>query len=415
MRMGSAQQYVKVGPADVAYAGKRTSLMMGPVAHRGAEYARTAFRSLAQRGPSARVGLQPSSTSNRWLFDPDRSGVISAIVPRDYDELLNEFESFVARASCGTEPIVVTFCGEYIMLSWDHGIGDATACLELAAVASGGDIADYLVPNAGFPLRSAVTRTVVKAPRSMIDGLRTAPGAAELSTRPYPPADVKNIVMTHVRTDADFLATIKKMRKEFFPDTSITAAVTYAVRSAFDANGIGTSDDISVLVDLRRYLDEGEVTLANLSGVAELSAPSTMSINDFGATFAAAVSGVAPLVRLTGSIAKRRLRGWRAAASGATDWPVKARLTFSDPTRHPAMKKIRWSSGDQPMVYALINDPGLPHQITITAMCDVEQCFQFTACYYSGSYERAEIDRIMNVVAKDLTQYLAPAVRPGMH
>ncbi|CAN5140875.1 hypothetical protein BH11ACT7_BH11ACT7_02450 [soil metagenome] len=322
----SEKRYVKVGPVDVAFAGTRTSVMVGPVEHRGADYALAAFRQLAERGPSARVGLQPSSTTNKWLFDPGRCGVVSTIEECGFGELLSVFEHFTAEASSHTEPVVVTFCGSYVMLSFDHGIGDATACLELAAVASGGDVADYLVPSIDQPLRTALGRAV-RANPGIVMAARSRGRAGGLETRPYPPADAKSIIMTHVRTGPDFLATIKTLRKQHFPETSVTAAVTYALRSAFEAHGRTTTDDLSTLVDLRRFLGASETTLANLSGVADITVPVTADISEFGACFADAVRGAAPLVRLAGSVTKQRLRGWPAPNSRVSDWPVNTRLT----------------------------------------------------------------------------------------
>jgi hypothetical protein len=414
MSGSNGKRYVKVGPTDVAFAGKRTSLLIGPVQHLGAERTLASFQRLAQRGPSARVGLQPSSATDKWLFDPDRCGVVTTVPAVDLDEMLSDFEAFVARASVQDEPLVATFCGDYVMLSFDHGIGDATACLELTAVATGADITDYLRPTVRRPLSRAVSRTLKSSPRSVVDGLSGSPKPPAGLTRQYPPADVQNIVMTYVRTGPEFLTTIKALRKQFFPETSVTAAVTYALRSAFEAHGRQTTDDLSVLVDLRRYLGEGETTLANLSAVADLTAPPDISVNDFGAEFASALKGAAPLVRLAGSVAKRRARGWPGDGPQGSQWPAKTRLTFSDPTKHPAMKKMKWlDNTDQPLAYVLINDPTLPHQITITAMCDHQMRFHFTASYFSGSYQRTEIDRIITAVAENPASYLGSTVLSG--
>ena len=412
---GDKERYFKVGPVDVAYAGKRTSVMIGPVRHRGPEYTDAAFRQLAKRGPSARIGLQPSSSTNKWLFAPSRWGTVSVIDACPFGEMLTKFESFVAQASNQPAPVAVTYCGDYVMLSFDHGIGDATACLELTAVASGADITEYSVPNTRQPLRSALAKTFSDSPRSFVEVLRGGAQPAALPTRPYPRPDSSDIVMTYARTGPEFLATVKEMRKKHFPKTSVTAAVIYALRSAFEAHGQGITDDLSVLVDLRRFLGEGQSTLANLSAVVDLSVPPSADINDFGAQFSAAVNGATPLVKLAGSVAKRRIRGWSESTAVQEEWPEMTRLTFSDPTKHPSIQKIRWDDdSDHPLAYVLINDPTLPHQITITAMCDRQQCFQFTASYFSGSYTRAEIDHIINSVVEDPSPYFSPALTSGV-
>lgn len=413
MNVHKGKRYVKVGPTDVAFAGKRTSLLIGPVRHLGAEHTLASFQRLAQRGPSARVGLQPSSTTDKWLFDPESCGAVTIVPAQDFDEMLSDFEGFVARASTQNEPLVVTFCGDYVMLSFDHGIGDATACLELTAVATGSDITDYLMPNVRRPLLSALGRTLRSSPRSIVEGLRGNSAVAALPTRAYPPVGVEDIVMTYVKTGPEFLGTVKALRKQHFPETSVTAAVVYALRAAFEAHGLETTDDLSVLVDLRRYLGEGHTTLANLSAVADLTAPPGIDVQQFGAEFASALKGAAPLVRLAGSVAKRRLRGWPKDKPLASEWPTKTRLTFSDPSRHPSMKKIKWLGDGQPVAYVLINDPTLPHQITITAMCDQESCFHFTASYFSGSYDRADIDRVISAVAENPAGYLGSTVLSG--
>lgn len=412
--MSGSQRYVKVGPTDVAFAGKRTSVMVGPVAHRGAEHTQSAFRELARRGPSARIGLQPSPTTNKWLFDPERCGVVSTIGQLDMDEMLMAFEGLVAQTACGTEPVVVTHCGNYVMLSIDHGIGDATVCLELTAIAAGSEVEGFLVPNLRRPLGSALVRTVAANPHSIIDGFRVRGRPAPSPTRRYPPAKAQHIAMSYIRTGPGFTAAVKKLRERHFPQTSITAAVAYAIRSAFEGNGCPTTDDVSILVDLRRYLGGGKATLANMSAVADLTVPASADIAEFGARFSEAVSGAGPLIRMAGSAAKRRLRGWPQNAPEAAEWPIKSRLTLSDPSRHPSMRKIRWVESEEPMAYVIINDPVLPHAITITAICDTEQCFNLTASYFSGSYDRADISRILAELAKDPTPYLASAAISGV-
>lgn len=404
---------VKVGWADVAFAGTRTSLLAGPLDHKGEDYAKSVIRAVAMRGPSARVGLIPSATTNKWSFDPDAFARIWTIDTLPEAEMLRHYEEITAEASVGNHPMVLVFCGDYLMFSADHGFGDATACLELAAVASGADVADYPVSNNDRPLKAAVNAVVSKSPSDALKSLRAQPASPSENapgTRSYPEADVRNIVKSFVRSEPGTFNVIRALRKESFPDVSMSAAVSFLIRRAFAEHGVPLTDDLGVVVDLRRFLPEGQVTLANLPGIAEVSARATCTLEEYGKAYNAAVSTPAPVVRLAASLLKKRILPTKKAAVQSAEYPDGARTVFSDPSLHPAMKKIRWIDRGNGCMYILINDPGVPHQIPITTMWDAQGRLNITASYYSGSFDRAVIDSILEDVAAQPTRYLQSAV-----
>ena len=404
---------MKVGWADVAFAGTRTSLLAGPLDHKGADYAKAALQAVAKRGPSARVGLIPSQSTNKWSFSPDEFARISTIDPLPVDEMLRKYEEVTAEASVGEHPLVLVFCGDYVMFSADHGFGDATACLELVAVASGADVDDYLVSNNDRPLPAALNAVVSKSPSTALKSLRGQPPSAPAeapSLRSYPKPDVRDIVMSFVRTEPGTFNTLRQLRKESFPDVSMSAAVSFLVRRAFTEHGVLLTDDLGVLVDLRRFLPEGQVTLANLPGIAEVAAPASSTLDEYGKAYNAAVSTPAPLVRLAASLLKKRILPGKRGAEGSTEYPDRARTVFSDPSLHPAMKKIRWIDRGDGCMYILINDPGVPHQIPITTMWDAQGRLNITASYYAGSFDRAVIDAILEDIAEQPLRYLRFAV-----
>jgi hypothetical protein len=404
---------VKVGWADVAFAGTRTSVLVGPLDHKGEDYAKAALRAVAMRGPSSRVGLMPSPTTNKWSFNPDEFARVWTIDPLPVAEMLRKYEEITAEASAGSYPLVMVFCGDYLMCSADHGFGDATACLETTAIASGADPADYPVSNKDRPLMAAVSAFTTKSPATawkLLHEKPTTPSADAPSLRSYPKPDVRNIVMSFARSEPGTFNILRKLRKESFPDVSMSAAVSFLIRSAFAEHGVQLTDDAGALVDLRRFLPEGQVTLANLPGIAEFYAPASATLEEYGKAYNAAVSTPAPLVRLGASLLKRRILPTKNDVVESPEYPDRARTVFSDPSLHPAMKKIRWTDRGDGCMYILINDPGVPHQIPITTMWDAQGRLNITASYYSGSFDRAVIDSILEDVAAQPTRYLQSAV-----
>ena len=404
---------MKVGWADVAFAGTRTSLLAGPLDHKGEDHAKAVLRAVVERGPSARVGLIPSSTTNKWLFNPDEFAHISTIDALPVDQMLRKYEQVTAEASVGMHPLVLVFCGDYVMFSADHGFGDATACLEVVALASGADVDDYLVSNNDRPLLTALNAVVSKSPSIALKSLRgqpDTPSADSPSLRSYPKVDVRDIVLSFVRSEPGTFNTLRKLRKESFPEVSMSAAVSFLVRRAFTEHGVQLTDDLGVLVDLRRFLPDGTVTLANLPGIAEVVAPAAATLEEYGKAYNAAVSTPAPLVRLAASLLKKRVLPAGQAGGESPEYPDAARTVFSDPSLHPAMKKIRWVDRGDGCMYVLINDPGVPHQIPITTMWDAQGRLNITVSYYSGSYDRAVIDAILEDIAADPIRYLQSAV-----
>lgn len=408
-----SQKKTRVGWPDVAFAGTRTSVLVGPVDHGGEAHARAALGKVAARGPSARLGLVPSQTGNKWSFDPDRCAKVWTIDPLPFAEMLRVFERITADASVGGDTIVVVFCGDYLMMSADHGFGDATACLEVVAIASGADPEGYAVPNIDRPLTSALIKVVSSAPRAALQALREAPTidpTGPTEERDYPPADVRDIVTTFVRSEPGMFDIIRRLRKESFPDVSMSAAVSFLIRRGFEEHGVRLTDDLGVLVDLRRFLPEGRTTLANLPGIAEFSAPASYTLEEYGSAYSTAVSTPAPLIRLAGSLLKKRIRRAGRSVEASTLYPNRARTVFSDPSLHPTMKRIRWSDRGDGFVCVLINDPGVPNQIPITTMWDGHGRLNITASYFSGSYDRAVIDAVLEDVATRPLEYLRSAV-----
>ena len=62
-----------------------------------------------------------------------------------------------------------------------------------------------------------------------------------------------------VRSEPGTFNVIRQLRKESFPDVSMSAAVSFLIRRAFTEHGVPLTGDLGVLVHLRRFLPEGQV------------------------------------------------------------------------------------------------------------------------------------------------------------
>lgn len=400
---------MKVGWLDVACAGVRTSVILGPLDHLGEDHARAALRGLAHRGPSARFGLVPSSTSNIWRFACERTARVQTISALPVPEMLAAFEAIVADASTGADTLVIVFCGDYVALSADHGFGDATACFEMVAVATGADPEGYPRSLDDRPMVSALTHTLRSSPGATLKSLRAQAlrtPVEPVSVRSYPVPDVRNVVMSYARSEPGVFNAIRKLRKESFPSVSMSAAVTYMIRRGFAENGMRLTDDLDVLVDLRRFLPEGKTTLANMPGIASFSASAPDTLDEYGEAYQEAVSTPASLLRMAAWLVKRRIVPAGQPDAGVLQHPDAVKTAFSDPSLHPALKKICWADRGDGFIFALINNPGVPHQIPITTMWDGQGRLHVTASYYSGSYDRAVLDRIIESVVQQPLRYL---------
>ncbi|MHC9291444.1 hypothetical protein ACRCUN_03210 [Mycobacterium sp. LTG2003] len=386
------------------FAGARVWVLIGPTpADAGSYYA--VLSRIAEGGPANRVGLQPQRDRRDWRFDPRLSPSVVAgdidLDPTDVDGTMTQ----LARRTVD-QPILAGNIGGHLALCIDHGIGDAHAIAEIAAALTrpGEPLpAGYLPPqqdlNVTRPLSRVAYRMLAAGPAGIARDVahelnagrarRAATEAAGQAERVSAADSTSGYSTIFIRSQPGFLPAVRELRDGRYRGTSVATLVFYALRRSLsqclEDGGARLAPTTGLLTDLRRYLREGEATLANLSTVAQAVTPRGQTLAEFGASVsrAAGANSSYPATRTLAVCALRALRPQAPApGSGVAEAHIgNIEVTFSDVSRLPSLRKFQYRSDSSDRITAVALPPGARNQLTI-ALVTVGHELQLTATYF---------------------------------
>lgn len=358
---------VRVGQLDVAVAGARVWVVVGPVREDAASRAGDVLDKMAVLGPRFRVGLRPSPSTTRWNFTDKPS--LSAKPTFDVSgctttqEILDQVVGRPAAA-----PISVGQAGEHLCICIDHGIGDSHLMMEIVAAltheeAPNGFVDPLPAPTIDKPVQSAIGNSLKSAPRQVIRQAvslaTTAWSSARL--RAHAAAGGHEPIVEGVKEANDYLVVFVKSEPHFADElrawrdatntrASVTGLVMLLIYRALRAAGITLADDCEVLVDLRRFLPDAAQTLSNFFTVTRVHARGT-SYEKFSAELGAKSESIGTLVNLAGYLAlarafrefRRNRHQPRRAVTGKLKPRSAVHLSISDVSKMPALAKVAWT------------------------------------------------------------------------
>lgn len=400
----TAVERVSIGPLDKAFAGHAITVAAGPADHGGVEVVRQVVADLAARGPTSRLGLKPTRLSRRWAYDPSRApdNVFEAPA-KDLRGMVEALPDWSAEGS-SEKPFRCGLIGENLLIQVDHGLGDATLCIELIAAISQRSTANFPHAYGRNPLGTTMLRmpltispTAIKKP--VWDGVPDPP----MTSIP----DDAYAGFEFARGAAGFPVALKRFRDEHYPGTATTVLLTSAISRAFNEVGIPTSGVIDVPVDLRRYLPKNRVTLGNLSTIVsvDVSPDATPAELTHALTF--------ELRSLRNYLRMLAFSGKEMALNERLDKPQLqlptrggARLAVTDLSRHPAMRKMHIKGGDHNGWAAIMNYPGFVNGIGVT-LITVGGQLCVSVSFLRSVYSPETVRKAVDLFAADPFQFLS--------
>lgn len=398
---------IRISPLDALATGPRPYIVMGPLQARNAEAFAPVLDAIATGGSANRIGLIPRRDTLDWSYEVDRLPAAvdpsCAVDGRDIAASLNRLVRIPV-----TEPVQGYITDGYLGISFDHGIGDSHLMIETMAAlsrggnpAAGGFVAPVPQPNLSNPL-STVGRIALAshplmtlkevADRHLLTRRRRLKPPSHLKVSSSPATTESQYAVTFVRSDPALLDRLNAVRKTLTPRPSLTAMLFYNITRGLTDAGVTLSDRVGMLVDMRRYLPDGDFTLGNLSMVASIDYSPTSSIEEFSSMMKAQVGSRYPIAHTLGASAlvrARRAAGPLAPHRGDPSAPVE--LMLSDISRHPSLDKIAWDQNGVDPVFAVALPPGSGNHITVCmSWCGAD--IQLTATHYESVVASAVVE-----------------------
>lgn len=357
----------RVGGLDVQAAGFPVWIVAAPVLPAQDDDFAETVAAMTRYGPNFRAGFHPTPSSRRWIFDErtlDRT--LPSLVLSDDSSVEAIMGSLAGVTS--TIPIAAkNVAGKYLVLTIDHGIGDAYVMVEILASASCaakriGFLDPRPVVNTNHPFFWALVHAL-KNPVALTSGVRHAfvsrlgnrRGASSIAPSVRIGDDNQEphtASYVFVRSEPDFVARLKEYRRQSGMKVSLPVLLMSSICDSLRSSGVDIGDDIEVVTDLRKYLPEGRATLANFVSVVSVQCRAGTSPQQLGAALAAEIDSMSPLVNAVGSLGVAVLRRLWAARSRARRQspPASARrpskrvvVSFSDLTKLPMDTRVQWA------------------------------------------------------------------------
>jgi hypothetical protein len=396
---------VRVSVTDLTFAGACAAYLVGPLDKLDdADRLRLRLRAIAQGGPRNRIGLIPDPQHRRWRFDSSCTSVVVCEGPDlDCDDPARALESLmVAGPQVPNISLRIHVADPWLFIMFDHGLGGGRLFTEVMAAVGASEpgfaqpAPRVNCPNPGLRAAINVART---APWRLT---KTFDEPVRRSRRPSgimrPFSDKVSVV--YARSGADYLTRAREMRDRYWPGVSISAIVTSSFLRSLQSQGITPDEEVSVIVDLSRYLPSDVGTLSNFVGTARVIVGPPYDPDEIAASVRDYTSGFRALVRYGMSYGRSyaaRLISRPAGPSG-TRVAHAPRVVVSDhSTNMPGAQRIAWSRATSPHVFVRRLPLGLANQIGL-AINRVQSELHLTASYYDSVFDRVKLQASLDSI-----------------
>jgi hypothetical protein len=398
---GGASRSIGVSAIDAGYAGHAVAYLVGPLDHLDdPDRLRLRLRAIARGGPPNRIGLLPDPDRRRWRFDSTCSSVaVCEGSVMDCDDPARTLEKLTAASPQVPDvSLRIHVADPWLFILYDHGLGGWRLFAEIMASVGAAEPGFAHPPplvncrNPGLRATIHAARTepwqLLKALNEPVRKFRRAGG----TMTPF----AGRVSVAYARSGADFLTRAREIRDRYWPGVSISAIITSSFLRSLESHGITPEEQLSVMVDLNRYLPSDVGTLSNFVGAALVRISSPYDPAEIAAATKDYVNGFRALVGYGMGYAKRRASrpaiktAWNSGSS-------RARVTVSDGSDLPAAKRISWSTSTSPHVFVTRLPIGFANQISL-AINRVQSELHVTASYYDCVFDTAKLQASLDSI-----------------
>ena len=398
---------------DLMHRGSRSTIAIGPISNLDPQVVTDRYTRLARIGPAARVGFSATSQS-RWTYSSDVTDRVVVLPPTDNPQaLLTTFrEPGIERARVG-------IAGQYLLIDYNHGIGDIALLSRFLEVVLG----DVDPQDPALWRRTMLPPLVTAAARTYADPRRLLQMATwyrrNRAEAPAPSADhgvstVKAPVAGAIpavaiaRIPGSDLDDLRDWRDRHQPGVSVVALIVLALRAAFEKSGIEPADRVTLPFDARMYLPKKTHTLGNFAAGLDFDYGPGVTPQSLQAAITEAFTIGRPVANLLVSSLKvragRRTQRSHPVAEAAVAPDHRMSLLYSSLNTVPRSVTIPWDT-TSPAQFLVASDPAGPHSITVTsAMADGD--LTITAAFHDTAFGRQSVATALASAATDTVALL---------
>jgi hypothetical protein len=365
------------------------------------ESLRTAVSRLAAAYPDSRLSWRLDSAKQHWINDRTPESIV---VERDWDDSVEpgSMLDLVVRDDTLDPPLTIIRYPNHIGLKMSHSVGDGRMFLTVIAAvmqtALTDDVAEWPAHPARNPLVKAMVRTFGRYPQLLVGAVRDqVPPSIDGQSRQSvvePWSGSRRTLygwIPRAQTDEFF-----SWGKEFAPKASRFALQVALILQALGQVGMQISDDVRVLVDLRRYLGWRYIDGNFVAGVPMRVHPS-MTPDELTASI--------KTTNLSGRPLLNQLRtSWKSAGKPLptvtnVDRSGLPMVTFSNMGRSPEIECLPFGD-DRPPVYTSSVPPAGPWGITVL-MGENPQVMSINVAFHDNVIDPSEVSEALKLASSD--------------
>jgi hypothetical protein len=413
VRNRNVHQY-RASAIDIERASSRVLALVGPVADISEDHICEVLTQAAESSPTVHIALNPRTDCRYWDYRSRdwRQAVTrrSDLDTTDLGQLLIQIHNRPGMPN----PLEVLICGDYLVVDYSHGLGDGRLGAMLPAALLGRDeaarVASLSKRLPSSALWAALLRHFALHPSKAgkVLRLRKSNKQAPLESGGRRITDwesAKHSAMAHM--EGGVVAELRDWTSSRFPGTTAAAATVAVVAAALRAEGVEVDEQVTMLVDCRRYFGRQHRDChGNFVVGIPIRVPPGSSPSEVGGQMRQAIDSGRPLARLIVAEAKARLaRPTGPPASRHCDVPDRIRLTISDLGRLTIFDHLRWRTGAQPPQAAAYVEPDGPDAIDL----EVTEIFgvrTFTASFCSKMIAQSVIETAFKRMCEDPVRIL---------
>lgn len=402
---------IRVQRRDRPWVDEYVTVLFGPFDMPSADALRRAVSALADRYPESRLTWRLDSSKQFWYNDRPPESVVAEREWEHATEIGRRLDEIAADDALDP-PLTLIRYPRHLGLKMSHSVGDGRLFLTIMTAvmhtAISGDVVPWPVETSGrFPLIVAALRTFGKHPaliKATVDDRHKEGGveAPAVVEKPWTPSrHTYHSTMSRERADEIFA-----WGKQFAPQASRFALQVALVLKAFDKVGLKISDDIRVVVDLRRYIGWRYIDGNFVAGVA-MKITGNMTPEEISDTIKTTNTSGRPLVGQMVTSVFGRGRAFPPPTS--VDPSGLPRVTFSNLGKSPEVDSLPFSS-DGPTVYSGSVPPEGPLGMTVLSG-ETSRVMSIDATFHDNAVDPALVRAALGLILSDPIGLLSESKR----
>ncbi len=403
----------RVQRRDQPWIGAVVTTLCGPFDMPSTADIEHAVAALSRRYPHSRLGWGLDETKRHWVIPSADAGTRqgAVVVERSragHTSLGQTLDAMVADRTVDASLVIFRYEDHFgVRMSHEYGDGrfyDEVIGALMSAAGPGNPASWTIGPTTRFPLTTAVVRTFATKPTRVLAAIadrpprpRAEPVGAETRSLPWAPdrRTVSAVIPNELREQ------MIAWGRSAAPGASWFALVTSMLLRSVEVAGMRVADDVSIVMDLRRFLRKRD-----LDGNFVIGVPFAVSCHTPPAEIGSMIRSAVLSGRPVAAQAASTLRGWRRGSVPVTMDPAQLpRVTFTSVGTPPRINALAFRPG-APAIASGSVEPEGPHGLTFLISETADTCV-VTASFHQNVIDAEVVTEALRLAQTEPTEILA--------